>query len=190
MSRHASSTLERDNVGTAQPRDEQLMKAVHDQHAGAVLAYSMRLTHGDRHWAEDVVQETLLRAWKNADKVDLTHQSIRSWLFTVARRLVIDTARRRAARPREVSAAPLETMATADEMDRSLSAMTTAEALATLTPEHRAVIVETYFRGNTAAEAAAVLGVPVGTVKSRAFYALRALRLALEERGVTTPAAA
>jgi RNA polymerase sigma-70 factor (ECF subfamily) len=53
-----------------------------------------------------------------------------------------------------------------------------------LQPEHKRVLLETYYRGKSVAEAAATLGVPAGTVKSRTFYALRALRLALEERGL------
>ena len=59
-----------------------------------------------------------------------------------------------------------------------------AEAVTRLSPEHRAVLVECYYRGQPVAEAARRLGVPEGTVKSRTHYALRALRLALQEMGV------
>jgi RNA polymerase sigma-70 factor (ECF subfamily) len=61
------------------------------------------------------------------------------------------------------------------------------DALATLTTEHREALVHTYYAGRTVNEAAVTLGIPPGTVKSRVFYALRALRLALEERGVNAP---
>jgi RNA polymerase sigma-70 factor (ECF subfamily) len=172
----------------ARSKDEDLVKELYDQHSAALFAYSLRLTSGDRHWAEDIVQEVLLRAWRNAGKLDVTTSSLRPWLFTVARRMVIDGQRRRKARPHEVSAAPLELMPAADEIDRSLSALAISDALSSLTPPHRAVIIEMYFHGRTVSEAARALGIPPGTVKSRAFYALRALRLALEERGMTSDA--
>lgn len=59
-----------------------------------------------------------------------------------------------------------------------------AEALASLRPDHREVLMETYYRGCSVAEAAATLGIPAGTVRSRTFYALKALKLALQERGL------
>ena len=59
-----------------------------------------------------------------------------------------------------------------------------AECLSALSPDHRAVLLETYYRDRSVAEAAEILGIPQGTVKSRTYYALRALRLALEERGL------
>ncbi len=80
-------------------QDEDLVKELYDQHSAALFAYSLRLTSGDRHWAEDIVQEVLLRAWRNAGKLDVTTSSLRPWLFTVARRMVIDGQRRRKARP-------------------------------------------------------------------------------------------
>jgi RNA polymerase sigma-70 factor (ECF subfamily) len=73
-----------------------------------------------------------------------------------------------------------------DEVEQSLDRIVVTDALWSLSPEHRAVLVETYYRGRSVAEAASVLGVPPGTVKSRCYYALRALSLALAERGVTT----
>ncbi|MBW1598551.1 sigma-70 family RNA polymerase sigma factor [Streptomyces sp. JJ38] len=166
-------------------QDDALMRALYDEHAGALLAFVLRLVGGDRHRAEDVVQETLLRAWRNADQLRRAAGSVRPWLVTVARRIVIDAHRGRQARPHEVDAAPLETLPAADEIDRALRLMTIAEAMADLTEHHRSALVETYFRGRTVNEAAEVLGVPPGTVRSRVFYALRSLRLSLEERGMT-----
>lgn len=72
----------------------------------------------------------------------------------------------------------------ADDISRALESWTFAEALADLSPEHRSVLIETYYRGRSVSEAAAALGIPPGTVKSRSYYALRALKLALEERGL------
>jgi RNA polymerase sigma-70 factor (ECF subfamily) len=72
-----------------------------------------------------------------------------------------------------------------DELEQTLDRIIVVDALDSLSREHRAVIVETYYRGRSVAETARLLGVPEGTVKSRCYYALRALRLALAERGVT-----
>ncbi|WP_437344943.1 sigma-70 family RNA polymerase sigma factor [Streptomyces tubercidicus] len=165
--------------------EEELMRALYDDHAGPLLAFVLRLVAGDRHRAEDVVQETLVRAWRNADQLQRATGSIRPWLVTVARRIVIDGHRSRQARPQEVDATPLETMPAADVIDRALRLMTISEALSDLSQAHREALVETYFKERTVSEAAEVLRVPAGTVRSRVFYALRSLKLSLEERGVT-----
>lgn len=166
--------------------DEAALRELYDAHAGALLAYSMRLTNGDRGRAEDVVQETLLRAWRHRDAIDETRGPVRPWLFTVAHHVAIDAHRARAARPTEVGDAVLATVPAADEIDARLDRLLIADAMAALSPEHQAVIVATYFLGQSVSGAAAELGVPAGTVKSRTFYALRALKLALSERGVGT----
>lgn len=165
--------------------DEELMRALYDEHAGPLLSFVLRLVAGDRHRAEDVVQETLLRAWRNADQLKRATGSVRPWLVTVARRIVIDSHRSRQARPKEVDATPLESMPAADEIDRALRLMTISDALGDLTQAHREALIETYFKGRTVSEAAEVLRVPPGTVRSRVFYALRSMKLSLEERGVT-----
>ncbi|MFI9206325.1 sigma-70 family RNA polymerase sigma factor [Streptomyces sp. NPDC053048] len=165
--------------------DEDLMRSLYQEHAGPLLAFVLRLVAGDRQRAEDVVQETLLRAWRNAGQLRGTTGSVRPWLVTVARRIVIDNHRSRQSRPREVDPAPLELIPAADDIDRALRLMTITDALGDLTEAHREALVETYFKGRTVSEAADVLGVPAGTVRSRVFYALRSLKLSLEERGVT-----
>jgi RNA polymerase sigma-70 factor (ECF subfamily) len=166
--------------------EEELMRALYREHAGALFTYVLRLVAGDRYLAEDVVQETLLRAWKNASKLDASARSLRPWLVTVARRIVIDGHRGRLSRPQETSPAVLEQLPAQDELDRSLRLMTISDALGDLSHAHREALVETYFRGRTVNEAAEMLGLPAGTVRSRVYYGLRALRNALEERGVTT----
>lgn len=165
--------------------DEELMRALYREHAGPLLAYVLRLVAGDRQRAEDVVQETLIRAWKNAGQLNRATGSVRPWLVTVARRIVIDGHRSRQARPQEVDPSPLEVIPAEDEIDKALWLMTLSDALDDLTPAHREVLVETYFKGRTVNEAAQTLGIPSGTVRSRVFYALRSMKLALEERGVT-----
>lgn len=161
------------------------LRALYDQHAPVLLAYALRLTSGDCARAEDIVQETLVRAWKNLDRLDESAGPVRPWLFTVAQRLAIDAHRLRQARPPEVGATALAAVPGLDEIEPALDRIVIVDALDSLSREHRAVIVETYYRGRSVAEAARVLGVPEGTVKSRCYYALRALKLALAERGVT-----
>lgn len=163
---------------------DDLVRALYEEHGTALLGFVLRLVGGDRQRAEDVVQETLLRAWRHPEALESEHGSVRPWLFTVARNLVIDGARARRARPPEAPDSALAGIAVDDGLDRTLTAWAVADAVAGLSPAHRDVLVETYFRDRSVAEAAAALGVPEGTVKSRTFYALRALRLALEERGV------
>ena len=77
-----------------------LMQQLHDEHAAALWGYCLRLTGQDRARAEDVVQETLLRAWRNHDRLDESRGSVRSWLFTVARNIVIDEWRTSRSQPR------------------------------------------------------------------------------------------
>jgi RNA polymerase sigma-70 factor (ECF subfamily) len=173
-------------MSAAATLDDQLIRALYAEHAGPLLGYVLRLTGGDRHRAEDVVQETMLRAWKHPEAAVPAHGSLRPWLITVARNIVIDHARARKARPTEVGEPSMALAAVNDDLDSVLLAQDVAEALATLSPSHREVLAETYFNGRSVAEAAEVLGVPAGTVKSRTYYALRALKLALEERGLTS----
>ena len=166
------------------PHDEELLDALYAEYAGPLLDYVQRLLGGDRHQAEDVVQETLLRAWRHADA--LASEEARPWLFTVARRLVIDGYRRRRRHPRAVGSETLIVSVPApDALEGALLAWEVAEALRTLSPSHRQVLLEVHYRDRSVAEASAVLGIPEGTVRSRMYYALRGLRLALEERGVT-----
>lgn len=162
---------------------EELVRALYDEHATALFAYVLRLVGGDRHRAEDVVQETLFRAWRNPDSLAPSRGPVRPWLWTVARHVVVDGERARRSRPQEVTDAATHVVAVDDSIDRALAAQVVTEAMATLTADHRAALVETYYRGRSVAEAADALGVPAGTVKSRTYYALRNLRSALEERG-------
>jgi RNA polymerase sigma-70 factor (ECF subfamily) len=164
---------------------DELLRALHAEHGDALYAHAMRLCDGDRQRAEDLVQETLLRAWRHPEALSPERGSARAWLFTTARHLSIDAWRRRTARVGEVVTDKPPEPAAEDETERAVEAWTIAEALARLSPPHRHVIVECFYRGRSVAEAAQALGVPPGTVKSRTHYAMRALRLVLEEMGVT-----
>ncbi len=161
-----------------------LMQRLHDEHAGALWSYCLRLTGHDRARAEDVAQETLLRAWRRIEVLEATQGSVRAWLFTVARNIVIDEWRTKRSQKEFAVAEVPESEGLSDRTDQLLQSWMVAEAVTTLSPEHRAVLLECYYRGVSVAEASRRLGVPEGTVKSRTHYALRALRLALEEMGV------
>lgn len=162
----------------------ELIRTLHDEHAAALWSFALRLTGGDRGRAEDIVQETLLRAWRNVDTLDDTNGSSRKWLFTVARRIAIDEWRSRQKRPEYITA-DLPEPGVDDGSDRVLQAWLVADALANVSEEHRQVVVSCYYKGHSVREAAAELDIPEGTVKSRLHYGLRALKLALDEMGVT-----
>nr|WSY49781.1 sigma-70 family RNA polymerase sigma factor [Streptomyces sp. NBC_00886] len=160
---------------------EHELAALQREHGRPLFALLLRLCDGDRQRAEDLLQETLVRAWQHPEALRADDfESVRPWLLTVGRRLAIDARRARQARPPEVGDAVLENARVcADHAERSAAALDVREAVKTLTPEHRDVLILVYFQGASVAEAAAALGIPPGTVKSRAYYALRALRRVL-----------
>lgn len=172
-------------MGTAPDQDDELVRQLYWRYRRPLHGYVLRTVGGDHQRAEDIVQETLLRAWRNAAKLDADQAG--PWLYTVARNLVVSGYRRQSARVTEVPMPEHDLIGTNEEFDRVLQGWQIAEAMRGLSREHRAVIGQLYYHRRTVVEAARELGVPPGTVKSRSFYALRALRDALEERGVTEP---
>ncbi|MFJ5547909.1 sigma-70 family RNA polymerase sigma factor [Streptomyces sp. NPDC093225] len=161
------------------------ISALQHEHGRALFGFLLTLTHGDTQRAEDLVQETLVRAWQHPEAWDDEHGSMRPWLFTVGRRLAIDARRARLSRPQEVEAEALEQRpAPEDHFDTTAIAIDVRRAVGSLGPEHREVLVEVYFRDRSVAEAAQELGIPTGTVKSRTHYALRALRQGLPGYGL------
>lgn len=162
---------------------QSVLRELHDLHAAAIWRYAMHLT---RHpsTADDIVQETLLRAWRTPRILDQDPALVRPWLFTVARNLVIDDARS-ARRRHEVAVEDPPDRGVEDGTDGLFDILLVEESLQALSEDHRAVIVRAYFGGQNTVELAAELNIAEGTVKSRLHYGLRALRLALQERGVT-----
>lgn len=168
----------------AESPDERLVRTLYEEHAGPLYAFCLRWT-GDSQRAEDVVQEVFLRAWRSLSRVDLATQPARPWLLAVARNILTDLHRARRSRPVTTDDdAALATVPAADELERAMESWQVAVALQRLTPEHREVLVHAHWMGRSVAETAAVLGIPPGTVKSRTYYAIRALRLAFDEIGV------
>lgn len=162
--------------------DEAFIRAVFDEHGRALLAYATRLL-GDRQAAEDVVQEALVRAWRHPEVLVYGKGCVRGWLLVVTRNLIIDRVRAGSARPAEVAEDPTAEPAVQDHAETVVNWMVVIDALSSLSEEHRAVLVEIYFKGNSVAETATALDVPAGTVRSRCFYALRILRGRFEARG-------
>ncbi|AIY00189.1 RNA polymerase sigma factor [Arthrobacter sp. PAMC 25486] len=163
--------------------EQQALRELHGDYAQLLWRFVMRLVH-ERAQAEDVVQETLLRAWQHPEVLAREPAALRAWLFTVARNLVIDDWR--SARHRhEFGTDQLPELPADDQTERVLDAWLVGDALETLSPEHREVIRQAYYGGRDTASIASALDIPEGTVKSRLHYGLRALRLALEERGVS-----
>jgi RNA polymerase sigma-70 factor, ECF subfamily len=149
-----------------------------------LVGFVLPLVNGDVHAAEDIVQETMLRAWQHA--AELAPERAGSWLHAVVRNLAVSKYhRRRQARPREVPFDEGALPTAGDGLDGIFDAWLIAAALNKLSPEHRAVIVELYYQRRSVAEVAALLAIPEGTVRSRCFYGLRALRKEFEEQGIT-----
>jgi RNA polymerase sigma-70 factor, ECF subfamily len=164
---------------------EEGLRDAWDAHASELYGYARRVL-GDADSADEVVQETFLRAWRAADRYEPS-RPLRPWLFTILRHLVIDESRARRNRAIPISQDAAEAWEEGDDgdlmLDRALDGWLVEEALLRIRPEHAVILLETYLRGRSYAEVAEDLGIPVGTARSRAFYGLRALRVTLEEMG-------
>jgi RNA polymerase sigma-70 factor, ECF subfamily len=159
------------------------MRAAYDAFGGELFRMAYRALN-DAGLAEEAVQETFLRAWRASERYDPKRSSLRTWMFAIARNVTIDLARARSARPRQTGAEEAQhTQGAQDAAEESLRAWEIEEALRHISPHHRHAIVETYYRDRPCAEVAAEVGVPVGTMRSRLYYGLKALRGVLDERG-------
>jgi RNA polymerase sigma-70 factor (ECF subfamily) len=138
----------------------------------------------DRELAAELVQETFVRLWRVAATFDPQRGSMAAFAFTIARRLALDLRRRPSLRPFEPQPEVEEEADSGDPLDTVLIGLTVRDALQALSEPHRQVLELSYRGDLKQTEIAAMLGIPLGTVKTRSYYALRALKLALEERGV------
>jgi RNA polymerase sigma-70 factor, ECF subfamily len=158
---------------------ERDVREAYAAHAGELYGFAVR-SLGDSGLAEEAVQETFLRAWRAGDRFDPQIGSLRTWLFAILRNVVIDLGRARASRPQLADGGAEPAV---EPLDDALLAWQVEEAMRRIGEQHRRVLIETYYRGRPYGEVAEELGVPEGTVKSRVYYGLRALRVALEEIG-------
>jgi len=152
------------------------------RHGATLLGFAVN-SLGDRALAEDCVQETFLRAWRSRERYDGRRASERTWLFAIARHVVVDAARARARRAVPVGDDGVTRLAppTDGAQDAVDARVSLVAALAQLTPEHREVLVAVRLEGLTYAELAARNGVPVATLRTRTYHALRAMRALLAE---------
>lgn len=167
------------------------LRAAYAAHGGELLRFARR-SLGDAGAAEDAVQEAFVRAWRASGSYDPAKASQRTWLFAILRNVVVDVVRARRVRPplsRADAPGPRDDTAGAgsgsgdEAIDRMLTVWQVEAALAELADDHRTALVEVHWRGRPYADVAQELGVPEGTVKSRVYYGLRAMRAALESQG-------
>jgi RNA polymerase sigma-70 factor (ECF subfamily) len=155
------------------------IRQLYCRHAAALHAYVERFC-SDRTSADDVVQETFIRAWRHLPKLSADGRPIRPWLFRVARNLLIDADRSARSRPVIVHALS-EDAGTDAGLEQVLDRELVAAALQHLSPVHRAVLIEAFYNGASLVAVAQELGIPHGTARSRMHYALQAMRQQLHE---------
>jgi RNA polymerase sigma-70 factor (ECF subfamily) len=153
------------------------MTSVSKTFSAPLFRYLLRGFHGTRQSTEDLLQETMLHAWRSFSSLPEEHEQRRRWLFTIARNVGIDAERRRRLRPEPYGGLDLNLVPGRTSVEEQVVAVhSVRQALADLPAIHREVIVALYYRGLTVAETAEQLDIPIGTVKSRAHNGLRAMR--------------
>ena len=157
-----------------------VIRQLYSGHARALRRYVEQFCP-DRASADDIVQETFIRAWRHLPQLSADDRPIRPWLYRVARNLLIDANRAAQARPVTAPEQPAGEAGTDSGLEEILDRQLVSAALAHLSPAHQTVLVETFYRGGTMAAVARELGIPHGTARSRLHYALDALRKQLAE---------
>ncbi|WP_151483140.1 sigma-70 family RNA polymerase sigma factor [Streptomyces albicerus] len=152
-----------------------LLGTIMREHRDGLVSYAEKML-GDHGLAEDIVQETTIRAWRNIDRLLGMEGSVRGWLFTVTRHLVIDWVRKPHARKEVVGVTYSDPVSRTDSTEAVHDALVARPLLRRLSPDHRAVLVHIYLCDRSIQETAGILGIPAGTVKSRHHNALRKLR--------------
>jgi RNA polymerase sigma-70 factor, ECF subfamily len=159
------------------------LRVLYDLHGDEIFRFCGRFLR-DRSLAEEAVQETFLRAWRSPARQAGNVAQVRPWLFSIARTTCLDAQRRIRVRPLTSDAPAPDFPADDHSIDDVFATWTVEEALRRIRPDQRYAIVETYLKGRTYTELSAEISVPEATIRSRVFYGLKALRLALEEMGI------
>ena len=157
------------------------LKELYHRYEGRLYGLGLRLL-GDAGLAEELVQETFLRLWRSADRYDGERGAPSTFIFTIARRLAVDLWRRPSSRP--FAESPADEPVSGDAVERVITQLTVRDALDSLSESHREVLALSYGQDLKQADIAERLGIPLGTVKTRTYHALRSLKAALEERSV------
>jgi RNA polymerase sigma-70 factor, ECF subfamily len=157
-----------------------VIRELYSHHAKALHGYVQKFCP-DRASADDIVQETFIRAWRHLPQLSADDRPVRPWLFRVARNLLIDANRAARARPTTVQEQAAGEVGTDSGLEEILDRQLVSAALQHLSPAHQTVLVETFYRGGTVATVARELGIPHGTARSRLHYALDALRKQLQQ---------
>ena len=156
------------------------IRQLYSHHARALHGYVGKFCP-DQASADDIVQETFIRAWRYLPQLSADDRPIRPWLYRVARNLLTDANRAARARPVTAPQQEADQIGTEPGFDEVLDRQLVSAALQHLSPTHQSVLVETFYRGGTMAAVARELGIPHGTARSRLHYALDAMRAQLQE---------
>ena len=168
-------------------KDAEAFEVLYDRHGGAAFSLAYRIV-GDRAAAEEVTQEAFISVWRSGARFDATRGSVRSWLLSVVRNRAIDFLRSKAGKAPKLDfddEAVLEQRPAAEMTEEEALRRETASelrgALGKLPGEQSKVIELAYFGGFSHSEIAAILGLPMGTVKGRMRLGLEKIRGELAE---------
>ena len=159
------------------------LEELYGRYGNRLYGLGLRLL-GDQGLAEELVQETFVRLWQQARRFDPARGTVSTFLFAIARRIAVDRWRRPSSRPFEPEPTEAEAAGTDDPVDGVLEGLAVRDAMQSLSPAHRQILELFYGQDRKQTEIAELLGLPLGTVKTRSYYALRAMKLALQERGI------
>jgi RNA polymerase sigma-70 factor (ECF subfamily) len=166
-----------DVVAAFQRRDANGVRAMYREYGGLVFAVAHRVL-GNRDLAEEATQQTFVRAWQAADRIDVDRDPA-AWLATIARRSAIDVYRREARRPADAlsDVAPDDRALVSLPPDLAVldAVWRVRRAIDTLPADEATVVRLQHLDGMTQSEVAARLGISLGTVKSRSHRAHRKL---------------
>lgn len=182
-----TATTDADLLLAVRQHDRGALEQLYGRYSGRLFSLGLKLL-GDTGLAEELVQETFVRLWRTGATFDPARGSASAFIFVIARRLAVDLWRRPSSRTALPPAADVTDEARLSEVEDPVDAfvlgVVVRDALDSLSPSHREVLELAYRSDLTQRQIAERLEVPLGTVKTRAYYALRALKLALEERGI------